>query len=87
MKYPYTGFYYPPTLSAGTDICKPYEMVVSGQCDAEPATVWSIGIMAYRTIAKKCPFRGDSDIEEGKLEFSKRFSPCKKSVHHYFYQC
>ncbi|KAI2665913.1 Serine/threonine-protein kinase pim-2 [Labeo rohita] len=65
----------------------PPEYFVDFEYEAEPATVWSLGIMMYRTVCGRQPF---TDQHDG-LSFDSRMSTAERAtmeemLHHDWFQ-
>ncbi|KAI5102170.1 serine/threonine-protein kinase pim-1-like, partial [Silurus meridionalis] len=55
------------TEHAGTDIYIPPECYVDKEYEAEPFTVWGLGVLSYILLCRMQPFDGEKEIVEGHL--------------------
>ena len=58
----------------GTRVYYPPEWVTKRCYHAEPATVWSLGILLFDMLEGDIPFEKDCDIAMGELSFLKSYS-------------
>ncbi|XP_026787903.3 serine/threonine-protein kinase pim-1-like [Pangasianodon hypophthalmus] len=59
----------PYTEYAGTRTFHPPEWIVEKEYEAEPATVWGLGILLYNLLCGEEPFFGAQEIVDGRLNF------------------
>ncbi|KAM9495175.1 serine/threonine-protein kinase pim-2-like [Clarias gariepinus] len=69
---PYTEF-------AGTTTFCPPEWIIKGEYEAEPATVWGLGVFLYHLLCGKELFCKAKDIVNGHVDFSDHLSEGKKT--------
>jgi len=69
-------------MIAGTRGCKPPSMFCIGKFTAEPSTVWSLGILAYRMVDGNYPFDNDKQPGTKSLDVSRILSPGERLVEH-----
>ncbi|XP_053085640.1 serine/threonine-protein kinase pim-2-like [Pangasianodon hypophthalmus] len=70
----------PYTEYAGTPIFFPPEWIVEQKYEAEPATVWGLGVLLYSLLCGEEPFYERVEIVKGKLHLPKDLSKASCSL-------
>ncbi|XP_053471319.1 aurora kinase A-like [Ictalurus furcatus] len=68
------------TEFSGTRPLYPPEWITEAEYEAEPATVWALGILLYQLLCKAKPFSGDHEIVYGHLDFPDDLSEASCSL-------
>ena len=56
-------------MFSGTVLYSPPEFLVERKYHANPATVWSLGVLLFRMVCGHFPFADEQDIVQGSLNF------------------
>lgn len=56
-------------MLSGTDEYCPPEFLLEGRYYADPATVWSLGVLLFDMVCGYLPFVEEHDIISGQLDF------------------
>lgn len=72
---------------SGTRPLYPPEWITEAEYEAEPATVWALGILLYQLLCKAKPFSGDHEIVYGHLDFPDDLSEGEKMQLLYIQTC
>jgi len=61
-------------VTAGTRVYSPPEWVRDREYRAEPATIWSLGILLYDMLCGDVPFDGDQQIVDANVVYRRPIS-------------
>ncbi|KAF5903589.1 serine/threonine-protein kinase pim-2-like, partial [Clarias magur] len=64
----------PYTHYAGTKTFRPPEWIINREYEAEPATVWGLGVFLYQLLCREELFCEDKDIVDGHVDFPHHLS-------------